>query len=113
MHEKTTGYLLLALGILVIIISAIVIFLIFTGRMEPVGVFSINAPTINTNDLLPQAAARISEGKEIELIPTETFNKTLNMVVQFFLMSFMLNVGYKISSLGVQMLRQVKVEVKQ
>jgi len=111
MQERTTGYALLAVGILIMVISAIIVIMVFTGIMQPVQVFDIKAPTLNTSDIFPQLPG--SRGQELEVVPTEAFNNTLNMTVQFFLMTFLLNLGFKLSDLGVKLVRPIKVEAKE
>ncbi|MBI2442357.1 MAG: hypothetical protein HYV40_00425 [Candidatus Levybacteria bacterium] len=116
MNERIVGYILLFAGIIIMFGSLIQVLLVFTGKMEPFRVFSIASPTISLDSLLPQLPTETltlptTAKKPIELIPTAQFNKMINMSVMIFLMGFVLSFGYKLSSLGVMMVRPISVKL--
>lgn len=121
MSERVVGYLLLAVGILVIIISAISVILVFTGRTEPVQIFNFEGIGLNASDLvggdLPaeQAAAirQMTEGQQMELISPDIINDTSNLFAHLFLMGFISTVGFKLASLGTMMVRPIVVKVQE
>ena len=125
MTERIIGYTLLGIGIIMIVITTLQIFSVFTGKATPIDVFKAETKqttqTTTTSDLLE----KIQQGDFTELlnsgsgsisgmgiIDPEALYKMLNITVYYFLMMFLLNVGFKIASLGVQMVRPIKVEVK-
>ncbi len=124
MSERIIGYTLLGIGIIMIIITTFQIFSVFTGKATPIQVFKVEpakqSQPSSTTDLLEKIqqgdlSALLDSGSGsipgLEVISPEAIYKMLNITVYYFLMMFLLNVGYKIASLGVQMVRPVKVEV--
>ncbi|QQS44469.1 hypothetical protein IPM65_02635 [Candidatus Roizmanbacteria bacterium] len=124
MSERIIGYTLLGIGIIMIIITTFQIFSVFTGKATPIQVFKVEKTSAktqpSTTDLLEKLqqgdiSALLDSGSGsipgLEVISPEAIYKMLNITVYYFLMMFLLNVGYKIASLGIQMVRPVKVEV--
>jgi len=126
MSERIIGYTLLGIGIIMIIITTFQIFSVFTGKATPIEVFKGEKTTkttaqSSTSDLLDQIqegdfSALLNSGSGtisgFGVMNPETLYKMLNITAYYFLMMFLLNVGFKIASLGVQMVRPIKVEVK-
>lgn len=125
MSERIIGYTLLGIGIVMIVTTTLQIFSVFTGKAKPIEVFEVEktqpAQQSSTSDLLD----KIQQGDfsnflnadsgsipGLEVISPEALYKMLNITSYYFLMMFLLNVGYKIASLGVQMVRPIKVEIK-
>lgn len=119
MNEKVSGYVLLGFGLLIIIFSAFNIWSIFTKKSKPVQIFNIPAAKLDINDLVggnlpPVLASQAgkSANKGLEIFPSSTLSEVANLTAQILLMGFFLNVGYKISLLGVQLVRPIQVKVK-
>jgi len=118
MSEKVTGYLLLALGILLIFGSLAGIYTVFTGRTQPYPIFNLPAITLDLSGLMQaegQEAQEVSESGanlQTELVKGDVLNKPMNLVAYLLFMSFLLNVGFKIGSLGVQLIRPIKVHLR-
>ncbi len=118
MSEKVTGYILLIVGILVMIFAVIQVFLVFTNKIKPMDVFHLSSSDINSvvdqSKLIPQTGSdnQVITQPKINLIPPQVLNDALNFSTHFFLMSFLLGFGYRISSLGVMFLRPVIVKLK-
>jgi hypothetical protein len=115
MSEKGIGYLLLLMGILMILGSGLGVYFVFSGKMEVFRVFDLPPITLdlsglmqaeNPDTVIPEATL------ETELIKSDVLNKPLNLVAHLLLMTFFLNVGFKIATLGVQMVRPIKVTLK-
>lgn len=116
MSEKTTGYMFLWSGIGIMIFSLVFIIFVFTGVIEPIGLFSIKAPTLESSSIVPTSPSPFgsdTQDQEIELIPTDQFNKLINVSVTFFLMGFIMTFGAKIAHIGVLFLRPVQVSLKE
>lgn len=118
MSEKFIGYLLLVLGILLIFGSLGGVYAVFTGRIQPYPIFDLPAITLDLSSLMEaegQEAQQLAESGanlETELVKGDVLNKPLNLVAYLLFMSFLLNVGFKIATLGVQMVRPIKVTLR-
>ena len=119
MSERITGYILLIAGILTMIFSFFQIIQVLTGNAKPLRIFSQN--TINTEKVLPDTSTFLdqlqlgtSELKlpEMQIIDPEVVNSFLNMLFYYLIMQFLLSFGYKIATLGTQMLRPIHVTMK-
>lgn len=130
MNEKTIGYTLLFTGIGIMLFAAAEILLVFTNQVKPLAMFNSfltqdsKASSENMNELLTQLQEKNSSGSNVDnilpallsstnsIIPPQVIDQTLNLTVYFFLMSFLLGFGYKIATLGVQLVRPVYVKLK-
>lgn len=113
MTEKQTGNTLLYTGIGIMIIAGIIVILLFTGNIQPIPLFNIPAPTLNTGSLVPSIPGIPSApGEEITILPTKDFNNLLNLGIQFLLMTFIMSFGFKLADLGTKLLRPIKIESK-
>lgn len=95
-NGRTVGYVLLAVGVVVIFFAVFEMIFVFTGVNAPPKLFSFS--DISTNGSL--------------LISGQDMNKAAGMVFWFVLMTFIMWAGGKIASLGVNLLREIKVEIK-
>lgn len=111
MSEKVVGYVLLAVGILIIAITAINIISVFTGNVEPVQLFNFEGIGINTKELVGDAMPVANQ--ELDLISPDMLNDTSNLFAHIFLMGFISTVGFKIASLGTMLVRPIVVKVKE
>jgi len=101
MSEKITGYILLILGLLVIGASAFNIYQVFTKQAQSIQLFSgegikVEIPGLNAPS---------------ELIPADQLNEISNLTAHYLLMSFLVSIGFKVSSLGIQLLRPIEVKL--
>ncbi len=123
MTEKTTGYILLVIGIIVMIFATIQIILVFTGKANPIDIFqyektssSTSSADLDINTLLMQMQS--GTGQSSNLLPSlpfldpEVINKSLNLLVYYLIMQFLLGLGFKFASLGVQLIRPINVVLK-
>lgn len=117
MNEKTTGYILLIVGIVLMLLAMISVYLVFTKQMQPVQVISGPGISLDPNQLLGNAlpTGAPSTTKILpkqEIISGELINETSNLFIHLFLMGFVASIGYRLSTLGVQMVRPVVVKLK-
>lgn len=121
MSEKITGYLLLSVGLGIMIFCVVNIFMVFTNKAKPFSVFSIQSSGSTSvpglNDLVSQLQKNNLNASQVQLpkmdiLPPEVLNQTLNLSTHFFLMTFILGFGYKLASLGVQLIRPISVKLK-
>ncbi len=121
MDNKITGYILLVVGILTIVLSTFSVYSVFTGKKEAIQVFNYSGISMNLSDMVGTQMPveqmgqmeNIKSSAQSELIKPELINGPLNLTIHLFLMSFLVNVGYKVSSLGTQLLRPIKVKLKE
>lgn len=95
-NDKLVGYVLLASGVIVIIFSIIEMIEVFTGSSPPPNLF--NFSDISVSGTL--------------LVSAQTLDKASGMAAWSALMVFVMWGGGKIASLGVNLLREIKVEIK-
>lgn len=127
--EKILGYLLLVVGILIIAVATVMVLRVLGGKTNPPKVFDVEAPTIQ----LPQAGSGLSlpegltlpEGVDlsqlqstqqpsgVKIIPDEVFSRLLNSSMVYLAMMFLATSGAKVASIGVQLIKDIKVNVKE
>jgi hypothetical protein len=101
--EKIVGYILLAIGIIMIFFSVYEMMRVFTGGSPPPNLFNFSDISIQMSE---QAEGTL-------LVSGEELNKLAAMAFWYMLMFFIMWSGGKIASLGVSMIREIKVEVKE
>lgn len=120
--EKTIGYVLLAVGLSMIVISVFMIVNILTGRSKPPQVLNVEAPSIQLpsagsielpEQLRAQGFSLGQTGKEQssqKIIPDEVFSFYINAGVFYLLMMFIASAGSKIATIGVHLIKDIKVK---
>ena len=103
--EKILGYILLGVGLIIIFVCGYNAYTVFTGQSAPPEVFKMESVSFNV-DNNAGAASRL------ELISGGNASKLINMALWYILMFFLVQVGGKVSSLGIQMVKEIKVIVK-
>lgn len=101
MSEKITGYLLLILGLLIVAVSVFEIYQVFTGKQTPISVVKSSSVSVQ---LIPDSAP-------VEVLKASDIDRLTNLTLFYLLMSFIASAGFKVSSLGVQMLRPIEVKL--
>lgn len=117
MSEKLTGYLLLIGGVGIILYSLWNVERVFTGKASAPSVFQFPAVTIDASQAIANSLPSgmrnqitLPESK-VELLPSAMINEIANVTGHVVLMSFMGGVGFKLASLGIQLLRPIEVRV--
>ena len=96
-NEKFIGYVLLALGVALLVFSIVEMLNVYSGNGSPPKLF-------NFQDFALTSTTAI-QGSQISLI--------LNLFFWLLLMFFVLFAGGKIASLGINMIKDIKVQVKE
>ena len=125
--EKIIGYILVASGLALILVSTVLLVNVLTGKSKPYQVFNVESPTINlpTSNLevkapenlkLPEGFS-INQKKEeqqsaFKIIPDELLNGTVNIGLFYLMAMFLTSVGAKIAGIGVSMIKEVKVKIE-
>lgn len=102
MDIKAIGYSLLATGLIIIALAGFNVYGILTGSVRAFSYF----------DFEPIKMSLVPGAPEIEVLDAKTLNETSNFLGQLFVLGFVVTIGAKISSLGVEMLRPIKVNVR-
>jgi hypothetical protein len=112
MNEKTVGYILLSAGVLVIALAAISVLLVFTKNVQPVQLFNFQGVSLDLSSVVPQLPGTKPSAAKTEILPSNVLNDSSNVFAHLFLMGFIANIGGRIATLGVQLLRPVEVKVR-
>jgi hypothetical protein len=100
--DKIIGYTLLILGIILLLFSIFEMVNVYTGNASPPNLFNLSDVSLPTGQNGANSTA--IQGTQLSLLP--------NLFFWFILMAFVMFVGGKIASLGVSMLKDIKVEVQ-
>ncbi|OGM21539.1 hypothetical protein A2714_00275 [Candidatus Woesebacteria bacterium RIFCSPHIGHO2_01_FULL_38_9] len=118
MGEKVLGYILIALGVIVMLLATFSVYQVFTNKSQPVNIFNLPGISIDMSDLVgsdlsPEEIAQLREQKSLktDLISPEIINKPLNLIAHILFMGFILNVGFKVAALGVGLVRPINVKL--
>lgn len=120
MHEKGLGYAFMTIGILIMAISVFFLYLVFTNQIKPFTVFQEPVKVTNKNNS-PSIDGLISDPSNIvqmqKQIVTEVLekqiNKTMNVLSTVFLMYFLMLFGFRLATLGTQLVRPINVNLKE
>ena len=103
---KGIGYVLLIVGLLFILYSVYSMYSIYTGAQAAPSVITMNSVKFS----LPTPPG--TPPVETELISGTESSKMMNMGLWFALMTFVASAGGRIGGLGVKLMRDIKIEVK-
>jgi hypothetical protein len=99
--EKIIGYVLLILGVVLVFFSVYEMMIVYTG--------AVSAPNlINLSDI----SWPMQDGSTSTLMDGAQISQLPNLFFWFILMAFVMLAGGKISQVGVSMIKEVKVQVK-
>ncbi len=104
---KATGYALLIAGLVLIIWAVYSMYSVYTGATQPPSVIQMNSVAISlpTGGNIPPIQTELISGKDS--------SKLVNMGIWFALMTFIASAGGRIGGLGVNLIREIKVTVKE
>ena len=127
--DAIIGYVLLAIGLLFIFAATYMVYGVLTGKAKPPQVYNVEAPSFqlptDTGQILelPEGATlaaglKLTQDSNqsppgIKLIPDEVFNGSLNIGLYYLAMMFLASSGAKIAGLGVKMIKDIKVQIKE
>jgi hypothetical protein len=99
--DKIIGYTLLILGVILLLFSIYEMVNVYTGNVSPPNLFNFSDVSLSGQN---GANATAIQGTQLSQLP--------NLFFWFILMGFVMFAGGKIASLGVSMLKDIKVEVQ-
>ncbi|QQS39529.1 hypothetical protein IPM62_02870 [Candidatus Woesebacteria bacterium] len=118
-NEKLIGYALLVIGLTIIGYAVFNVLGLFTQNTQPVQMFDLPGLEIDLGQSykveIPQeltdagVSVDMPTSKKQEILPAGIMNQTTNFIAQLVIMGFIVNVGYKIASVGIQLLRPIIV----
>ena len=101
--EKIIGYALLTLGVILLLFSIYEMVNVYTGNAAPPNLVSFSDISLPTDQ----------SGTTTTLIHGAQLSQLPNLFFWFIMMGFVLFAGGKIASLGVNMIKDIKVEIKE
>ena len=101
--EKIIGYTLLILGVILLLFSIVEMVNVYTGNASPPNLLSLSDISIPLGQ----------NGTNVSLIHGAQVSQVANLFFWFILMGFLLFAGGKIASLGVNMIKDIKVEIRE
>lgn len=111
MDEKVSGYGLLIAGIAIIAFAVFSVYSVFSGRSEPFEVFTFDNISVPLSSLMPSEGGAPVGDAELDLFSANDLNKTTNTFAHLFLMGFVASVGFKVATLGTNLIRPIVVRV--
>lgn len=118
MDTKTTGYVFLGVGILIMMVTVVLVILAFTNVIHPTyfsvsprNTNSITAPNVDLNSLNEGGQPNLSAlMPSLNIIPPGALDDALNLSAHFFLMTFIGGFGYKLAMIGVNLIRPIVIK---
>lgn len=112
MTEKIVGYSLLSTGILLIIISVVSVFMVFTNRSAPYA-FMQPGPVIFDLQLPADASSSRMVHVPIDLSKIMPLAPMTNIFIHLVLMGFVASAGAKLAGIGVNLVRPIVIKAKE
>ena len=104
--EKLIGYCLLCIGLICILFAFHSTYMVFTNIAEPPEIFRMRDVGFFVSP---------GQGKppmEVKITLEPEMRKIVNISLYYLFMLFIVSVGSKIGALGMQFIREIKVEMK-
>ena len=101
-NEKIIGYALLILGVILLLFSIVEMVTVYYGYAPPPKLFNLQDISLPGDN-----------GSNISLIQGAQASQLPNLFFWFLLMGFVLLAGGKIASLGISMIKDIKVEISE
>jgi hypothetical protein len=105
-HEVILGYVLLCIGLTCMAFALLCAYQIFTNVKSPPEIFQMESAVFSVS---PYSNAPAVETK---ILLDPSIKTIVNMLLYYMLMFFILSAGAKLSALGIQLLRRIKVVVR-
>lgn len=103
--NKTIGYILLIIGILLIVVPLWQTYNIFTGKSTPAQIFTKPIPIKVDQNISPTDIQGQIQNALSKTIPTDSINNTLNLASWLLLMWVLIYGGGKIADIGVKLVK--------
>ncbi len=103
--NKVLGYILLAVGLLLILIPLYQTYAIFTGKAMPPQVFKSQKIEVPAQSNNPFDVGQQVQQALVKVLPIDLIHNTLNLVSWMILMWILMFGGSKIASLGIALIK--------
>ncbi len=115
MDSKVTGYILLVVGLIIILFASFQVIQVLTGNQTPIQVIHSQGISVDLSQLAASQGATqpIPSGQTAELISSKDLNEFTNLTLHYLLMTFLVSVGFRVSNLGVNLIRTITVKLNQ
>lgn len=110
MDNKIVGYVLLVIGILLIIITVINVFLVFTGSKKPYQFLNENASLAQFSMDIPETGGVPMNAVPITINNNAQITKIINLVLYIIFAGFFAGIGYKLAMIGTNLVRPIIVK---
>lgn len=113
MTDKVIGYVLLAIGLVVIFFSANSVLRVLTRQAQPANLFNFDSVGLDTSAFMPKELAQAGfapQQQQAELLPANILNDTSNIFAHLIFMGFFVTVGFRVSMIGVNLLRPYRIK---
>ncbi len=104
--EKVLGYVLFCIGLACILFALFCVYNVFTDAVKPPNIFKMQKLSFTTS------LGRDSQSMAINIPLDSDARKIVNVFLYYLFMLFIVTVGGKLSSLGIQFIKEIKVEMK-
>jgi len=114
-NEKIVGYALLSAGVVMIFVSVYLMFNVFTGVSSPPVLVHFSNITMVVPSPIPtgEMPATSPERTEMSIVSGEALSKMVAMGFWYTFMFFIMVAGGRLASLGVALIKETRVEVKE
>ncbi len=114
MNEKTLGYALIGLGITIILLAGISVYSVFAGGAKPINFFDIGGQPLDLTLSLPDNQGGTTQVPVAQnILSPQVFSDPLNSLAHLVLMTFLAGIGSRVASIGTQLVRPIKVNLKE
>ena len=112
MTEKVIGYILLALGIVIILLVALNMVGVFTGSKEPYAFMKEEGSILSMDFGVPGTTEMTAASVPVEINNYSQILKIINLVLFVIFSGFFVTVGYKLAMIGANLVRPIVVKTK-
>jgi hypothetical protein len=101
--EKIFGYVLLCIGLFCILFSFRSMYDVFTNKTDPPEIFQLQSVSFSASSGIADQSTSITMALDPQM------RKVVNVFLYYLFMFFILMAGSKVSGLGIQFIKDVKV----
>lgn len=109
--NRIIGYFLLLLGLVMIFYPVYNVYQVFKGHALPYHLFTFKPIAMDLSKFVEGTPQNTNMTQE--LVASDLLNKPLDLAAHIILMGFIVTAGYRVASLGVLLVRTVKVKLSE
>jgi len=104
--ERIIGYILIGIGLVCILFSFYSMYNVFTNVVNPPEIFKMQSLSLTTT------VAGANGPAQINIALDQEARKVVDMFLYYLFMFFVVIVGSRLGSLGIQFIKEIKVQTK-